>query len=103
MRDLRTVGRIDEAITHLEHAVELREKIEISPILLAYTRFALARALISRDPERALALAEEARAAYAAAEHKRAEEVAKWIADEGSRPGKAGKRKKRKKTRKKRG
>ncbi|MCB9705877.1 MAG: serine/threonine protein kinase [Myxococcales bacterium] len=96
-------GRIDEAIAHLEHAVELREKIEISPILLAYTRFALARALISRDPERALALAEEARAAYAAAEHKRAEEVAKWIADQGSRPGKAGKRKKRKKTRKKRG
>ncbi len=73
------VGDVAAAIEHLERAVELREAIEVSPVSLAYSRFALARAVATLDPARAEELATLALGGYAAAEHKRVAEVQAWI------------------------
>lgn len=96
------VGDIAGAIEHLERAVELRAGIEVSPISLAYSRFALARAVATLDPARAKELATLALGAYAAAEHKRVAEVQAWIdahAQDDRRSKRSTKRTKRKKQR----
>ncbi|MCA9662073.1 MAG: tetratricopeptide repeat protein, partial [Myxococcales bacterium] len=93
-------GRIAEAIEHLEHAVALREAIEVSPLSLAYSRFALARAIVALDPGRAQELAKLAEDAYAAAEHPRAAEIAEWRADAAKAKGTDAKKRKRTKKRK---
>ena len=53
------------AIPLLERALALRESTHAAPRLLAESRFALARALASRDRPRAITLAQQAKDAYA--------------------------------------
>jgi len=66
---LLALGRPREALEPLEHALRLRDAAAVDPMLLAQTRFALARALADAGGAegRALSLARQARAAYAAA------------------------------------
>jgi tetratricopeptide (TPR) repeat protein len=60
------LGHVGAAIKHLERSVSFERRFD--PTELAAARFALARALAAggRDPARAVALAQDARAAYAA-------------------------------------
>ncbi|MCA9716545.1 MAG: tetratricopeptide repeat protein, partial [Myxococcales bacterium] len=74
------LGRPDEAAAHLERAIELREALGSEPRLLAVSRFQLARALESRDPERALASAERAQEVLAGSDISEAKELEKWLA-----------------------
>jgi eukaryotic-like serine/threonine-protein kinase len=83
-RALVALSRPNEAIAPLERALGLREAKEADPLLVAETRFALARALwdANADRPRAGTLSEKARVAYANA--KDAADVATvdaWIAD----------------------
>ncbi len=73
------LGDLPRAIEHLERAVAIRESIEVSPISLAYSKFALARAIAQLDPDRAKALAKAALEAYEASEHARVAELRRWI------------------------
>lgn len=76
------LGRVPEAIAYLERAATLQLREE--PITLAFSRFALARALTAahRDPARARTLAEQARdeLAKAPASERRVAEVDAWLA-----------------------
>jgi len=84
--DLRDPGH---AITHLERALALREAGTVAPAERAATRFALARALwtAGSDRERALTLANEARADYVAAGEpgrRYVTEIDAWLGDHAS-------------------
>jgi eukaryotic-like serine/threonine-protein kinase len=82
-RALLSLGRAKEALPALERALQLRLAHEHDASVIADTRFALARSLwdASRDHERALSLAREARTAYAAANDvKDLASVDGWIA-----------------------
>jgi serine/threonine protein kinase/tetratricopeptide (TPR) repeat protein len=59
------LGDANAAIPLLERALTLRETSHAAPRLVAESRFALARALASRDRPRALALAKQAQSDYA--------------------------------------
>jgi eukaryotic-like serine/threonine-protein kinase len=65
-RAFLALGRPQEALEPLERSLRLREADEPDVLLVAETRFALARALWDTSPkhERALSMAREARAAY---------------------------------------
>jgi tetratricopeptide (TPR) repeat protein len=77
--------RPERAIPPLERALEISEKAKVEPAILGEARFALARALteLRREPNRARALAEQARQAFtiAGAEStKDLHEVNQWLA-----------------------
>ncbi|MBK8235986.1 MAG: tetratricopeptide repeat protein [Deltaproteobacteria bacterium] len=77
------VGRTDDAREHLERALALREdpgQQAGDPVFVAQTRFALARALPSRERRRAVQLARDALAALAPDEPLAAD-VRAWIDD----------------------
>jgi tRNA A-37 threonylcarbamoyl transferase component Bud32/tetratricopeptide (TPR) repeat protein len=59
-------GRFEEALNVLERAVKIREALEKRAVRLAEVHFALAQALraAGREPDRALALARQARSEY---------------------------------------
>jgi len=85
--DALGVGKPDDAVAPLERALTVHEALKSTPVDAAITRFALARALIDRNPARARQLAEVARAAYADAGAQfggyllvRARQVADWLA-----------------------
>jgi eukaryotic-like serine/threonine-protein kinase len=59
------LGRADEAVAPLERALALASAVDVPPVQLADTRFALARALEQREPARAVELARAAFEAYA--------------------------------------
>jgi eukaryotic-like serine/threonine-protein kinase len=82
---LSRLGRTDEAVGALERSLDIRRAPETSLTSRAESQFALAQALRARDPERALALAQAARAAYAeSGEHASPlAEIDAWLA----RPG----------------
>ena len=76
------LGENPSAIADLERAVEIRSQANASGTDLAESQFALARALLPRDPSRARSLAREAQAAYAASQHHQDElgHVEAWLA-----------------------
>jgi len=76
--DLR-MGDREAAIAHLERAVEIREGIEAPPQSLAYSRFALAKAIGALDPGRARKLARQAYEVYAELEHPHAGRISTWL------------------------
>jgi tetratricopeptide (TPR) repeat protein len=81
------LGRLDDALEHLERSVSLTKRQ--TPRDLSLARFALARALAAakRDPDRARDLAETARRELRAARgmEREAAEVEAWIAMVGAR------------------
>jgi eukaryotic-like serine/threonine-protein kinase len=84
-RSLVATGHAVEAVSHLERALRIRERLEPSQALIAITRFALARALWAANGDRARArrLATAAHDFYVkeAALAKEATEVATWLND----------------------
>jgi tetratricopeptide (TPR) repeat protein len=54
------LGRADEAVAPLERALALAAAVDLPPVQLADTHFALAQALDQRDPGRAIELARAA-------------------------------------------
>jgi tetratricopeptide (TPR) repeat protein len=85
--DTLGLDRPDDAVAPLERALAIHVKLASTPVDAAMTRFTLARALVERDPERARALAEAARTAYADVAKQfgghaavRAGQVTAWIA-----------------------
>jgi len=68
-------GSAKRAVPSLERALALREK-DSEPVDLARSRFALAKALVSTDTDRATTLATEARATYAKSPAGNARELA---------------------------
>ena len=82
-RALLALARPSDALPPLERALRLREPGEEDPLLVAETRFALARALwdADRDHTRAVMLAKKACAAFAKASvEKDAAEIGTWLA-----------------------
>jgi eukaryotic-like serine/threonine-protein kinase len=74
-------GHPGEAVAPLEQAVAARERAKVSPALLGESRFALARALWSRAPERPHALALARRASVdRASDAKAVAEIDAWLA-----------------------
>jgi eukaryotic-like serine/threonine-protein kinase len=76
------------AAGYFEHALRLREGKEKDPVVLADTRFGLARALweVGRDRPHARALARDARGAYTTPDTRKSrEEVDVWLAAHGAR------------------
>jgi tetratricopeptide (TPR) repeat protein len=69
------------AISYLERALRIREVDEVDPVLVADTRFAIARALWLNggDRRRALALAVAARDAYQTKRRPEAADVVAWL------------------------
>jgi serine/threonine protein kinase/tetratricopeptide (TPR) repeat protein len=66
---LQRLGRAAEAVTVLEHVLQVVESHPVRPAYRATTQFAMARALwdAGQQPERALRLAQKARATFARA------------------------------------
>ena len=75
-------GEVVAAVSYLTRALDIREKHEVDPTLLADTRFALARALWLNggDRRRARALALAARDAYKSRQRPEVADVTAWLA-----------------------
>jgi len=79
------------AVTLAERAVEMAERGDLTPPVLAHARFALARSLVAAggDEERAVRLAAAAREGFVAGGKKHEDdrvEVDAWLADHGAAP-----------------